>query len=544
MRSRLLVALAAAAVLTAGPLASADVRSAEAQPDAGAGRVVGKVADVVSSAVAARGVPPEPEISAAGEPSAGDRDEAGPGQDGEGYDSDSGSVADAGRGHDAEHGKDDERGGDAEHGKDDPVLEEPLPLQVSMASDPATGVSLSGGVRLDIGLPAGGRRAVNEPGVELGIYPGVDNGVSSAVQVDASAVSIYAVLWKTPTRPEIPYPLNLHGAVLEPTDAGGYELVRDGQVEATLQPPWAEDADGDEVPTSYRLDGRTLVQELDLRDASYPVVADPRIENYKRFTKTFQGKKLNTRGYIPDDCLDKAIACKGMAKKHKGDLFRPECTAQAHAIRALSATRMNGFQRHVLAWRVADDVQWEVGPYSDSSRVQDEVECDGGRQWRIDIVTDSRKIIEVKRWTGPKTARIVRDELRLYRALALGRGIQFNNEDELTRSEWAWCYGDGDVLDRDEQWCAWAGDAGHVYFARRDKLSADLKTKIEARYRDTQKWVAGLSMAKWLEAVWKGRSDIPSKVKPYLVSPVPEPTPGDVIIDLCRNNPDSCLGAN
>ena len=39
--------------------------------------------------------------------------------------------------------------------------------------------------------------------------------------------------------------------------------------------PWAIDADGNEMPTNYTLDGTTLVQTVEHRGANYPVVADP-----------------------------------------------------------------------------------------------------------------------------------------------------------------------------------------------------------------------------------------------------------------------------
>lgn len=51
-------------------------------------------------------------------------------------------------------------------------------------------------------------------------------------------------------------------------DAGGNEA---GGVMA----PWAVDADGNDITTSYRLDGDTIIQTVNHQDAVYPVVADP-----------------------------------------------------------------------------------------------------------------------------------------------------------------------------------------------------------------------------------------------------------------------------
>lgn len=52
----------------------------------------------------------------------------------------------------------------------------------------------------------------------------------------------------------------------------------DGEFVGGIATPWARDANGGEVPTSFEIDGGTLVQHVDLDAVSadaYPVVADP-----------------------------------------------------------------------------------------------------------------------------------------------------------------------------------------------------------------------------------------------------------------------------
>lgn len=49
----------------------------------------------------------------------------------------------------------------------------------------------------------------------------------------------------------------------------------DGSDSGGIVAPWAMDANGDEVSTRYALDGTTLVQTVEHKDAAYPVVADP-----------------------------------------------------------------------------------------------------------------------------------------------------------------------------------------------------------------------------------------------------------------------------
>ncbi|MFF3646507.1 hypothetical protein [Streptomyces sp. NPDC002564] len=71
------------------------------------------------------------------------------------------------------------------------------------------------------------------------------------------------------------------GAHLAANDSGGYDIFQDsGQgfttLKGTISAPWAKDADGKDIATSYKLEGDTLVQSIHTNDATaYPVVADP-----------------------------------------------------------------------------------------------------------------------------------------------------------------------------------------------------------------------------------------------------------------------------
>lgn len=54
------------------------------------------------------------------------------------------------------------------------------------------------------------------------------------------------------------------------TDAAGAEI-------AGINTPWAVDANGAELPTSYVINGNTVTQQIDVAGATYPVTADPTI---------------------------------------------------------------------------------------------------------------------------------------------------------------------------------------------------------------------------------------------------------------------------
>ena len=67
------------------------------------------------------------------------------------------------------------------------------------------------------------------------------------------------------------------GYQLERRSDGGFSLLSEsGAVEGEIDVPWAIDADGKELPTSFELvDGSTLRQHVDTASASFPIALDP-----------------------------------------------------------------------------------------------------------------------------------------------------------------------------------------------------------------------------------------------------------------------------
>lgn len=91
--------------------------------------------------------------------------------------------------------------------------------------------------------------------------PAVD--VAAQILEDGS-VRVQTVI-DTPEAPhEFAYPLTLPaGASLSLTDDGGVIAIdADGVFLAGVRTPWAKDAQGDKVATSYRIDGNTIVQTV------------------------------------------------------------------------------------------------------------------------------------------------------------------------------------------------------------------------------------------------------------------------------------------
>jgi hypothetical protein len=152
---------------------------------------------------------------------------------------------------------------------------------VELPKDPTDGLSLTSadGASIEIGLPGatnaddGVRQASGEvvyadalPDVAVAAQATPDGGMRALVVIDGP---------QAPTEYRFPMTVPV-GARLEPMSGGGVSVERaDGSPLGVFSAPWAYDAAGKPVPTSYRIEGTTLIQTVDHRGAAYPVVADP-----------------------------------------------------------------------------------------------------------------------------------------------------------------------------------------------------------------------------------------------------------------------------
>ncbi|NVK80017.1 hypothetical protein [Streptomyces morookaense] len=108
---------------------------------------------------------------------------------------------------------------------------------------------------------------------DLAVQPTIDGGARTLVTLkDASASQ------------DQRFSLNLpQGTRLIPDGDGGFGIVKPAgentaMVVGSITAPWAKDANGKPVATSYKLDGDQLVQHVETnKDTAFPVVADPKI---------------------------------------------------------------------------------------------------------------------------------------------------------------------------------------------------------------------------------------------------------------------------
>ncbi|MDO4253957.1 MAG: hypothetical protein Q4C81_02260 [Kocuria sp.] len=102
----------------------------------------------------------------------------------------------------------------------------------------------------------------------------------TADQLDAQSTRLAAVLHND-SRSEASWDFG-SDIVLIPTGDGRVSITdQDGNFLGGIDEPWAVDATGSPVDTSYTVEGTTLVQNLATDDStSYPVVADPTVRLY------------------------------------------------------------------------------------------------------------------------------------------------------------------------------------------------------------------------------------------------------------------------
>ncbi|MFC9279701.1 hypothetical protein [Streptomyces collinus] len=144
-------------------------------------------------------------------------------------------------------------------------------------------VAASDGSMVTMSLPAAVDAAGTTSAAGTTVYPDAAAHTDLAAQatVDGGAralVTLKSAAAPTTQRFDLGLP---DGATLVADGAGGYDIAASANgagtaVRGHVDAPWAKDANGNPVPTSYSLDGNTLVQTIETGpDTAYPVVADP-----------------------------------------------------------------------------------------------------------------------------------------------------------------------------------------------------------------------------------------------------------------------------
>lgn len=130
-----------------------------------------------------------------------------------------------------------------------------------------------------IDLPGSNAQAAAKPSSLGGVtYDNADDFTTTVLPKNDGSVQIVTVLESADAPTDYTYTITGSvGSHLQLQDDGGVALLSaDGDWEGGVAAPWAKDANGDAVETSYSVDGNTLTQHVSATaDTVFPVVADP-----------------------------------------------------------------------------------------------------------------------------------------------------------------------------------------------------------------------------------------------------------------------------
>jgi hypothetical protein len=142
-------------------------------------------------------------------------------------------------------------------------------------STSALTMTTSTGVKVTLGTPGAASRLVLEPkGL---VTSDTSASLSGAVQATEGGGRSLAVLRDRPSGSSVSYPLSIsRGLSLVPSSTGSLEIRSSkGVTVGYVAKPWALDATGRQLSTSYQVKAGALIQRIDTTQARFPVVADP-----------------------------------------------------------------------------------------------------------------------------------------------------------------------------------------------------------------------------------------------------------------------------
>lgn len=145
------------------------------------------------------------------------------------------------------------------------------PITIDSQGDDSTDVTL--------GLPASSQTAAGEQSDLGGVrYDNGDDSSSTVLAKEDGSVQVATVVDSADAPHDYTYTITgSQGSTLRLEEDGSVSLLdAQGEWEAGVSAPWATDANGTAVATTYSVDGDTLTQHVDFTDqTAFPVVADP-----------------------------------------------------------------------------------------------------------------------------------------------------------------------------------------------------------------------------------------------------------------------------
>ncbi|HUR07281.1 MAG TPA: hypothetical protein VM347_32375 [Nonomuraea sp.] len=155
---------------------------------------------------------------------------------------------------------------------------------------------------IGIGMPEAAGNG-NQPLPGLVTYAAKQPSVAYAHQRTGQIARALTIIKDSSAPTEYRFPISApEGSMLEVEDDDGTVLIYNNDIYlGEIDLPWAKDANGNAVPTSYRVEGMTLIQTVNHAGAAYPVVADPALklqcEWWKAMCRLIFSKKLTKKIY-------------------------------------------------------------------------------------------------------------------------------------------------------------------------------------------------------------------------------------------------------
>ncbi|WP_419998080.1 DUF2599 domain-containing protein [Streptomyces boninensis] len=131
---------------------------------------------------------------------------------------------------------------------------------------------------LAVGMPEGAAQRPAQLAADGTVaYPDALPHTDLAVQPMERSARVQTVLKSAAAPTEFTYPVEVPdgGRLTKGKDGSVAVLDARGAPVGAIEAPWAKDADGRAVPTTYRIEGEKLIQTVRHQGAAHPVVADP-----------------------------------------------------------------------------------------------------------------------------------------------------------------------------------------------------------------------------------------------------------------------------
>lgn len=179
-------------------------------------------------------------------------------------------------------------------------------------------------------------------------FEGEEDGVSAVLQSTSFGARVFTVISEASAPTEYQYTFDVPEGTALVEDAAGFSLETGDDILGTLLDPWAVDANGQPVATSYSWNDGVLTQHVDLSrsNIAYPVVADPawsyayKFSTTKTATKNASLLKSCFNCYFPVKGAPRSFPKVGQLLPLKVGVANMECRFKSQ----FSGTNYFGFQ--------------------------------------------------------------------------------------------------------------------------------------------------------------------------------------------------------